>query len=216
MKLAKKVLSIAFSALIWIVIIVAAFFIFLTLSTKQNGGVPSLFGLSPLSVRSDSMKGPEKDNFQKGDLIVVGEVDTDALKVGDIITFRDFDIIEGSVAFNSHRIESIEMDGNDRLFVTKGDNEDEVDPDKRSDSDVIGIYKFQIKGAGNVMDFLNSPTGFMVCLVIPLFLFFIWRLFKLIQVAIQYKKAGLEESGDADTAKQDANDSLNDSAPGGF
>jgi len=187
----KKGISIAMKVLLWILIVVTAVFVFITLSAKQNDGVPKLFGVSPIVILSDSMKGTRADDFSKGDLVIIGAADTTKLKVNDIITF--WDIIDGKKAMNTHRIIKIDKSAAIPLFYTKGDNNSVEDSGAKTPGDIVGIYKSQIKGAGNVMDFLGSKWGFLFCMVLPLFLFFVWRLVKLVMAVVDYRKAQIDD-----------------------
>ena len=187
----KKVTSIIVSVLLWVIIAVTAVFVFMSLSAKQNNGVPKLFGYSPLVVVSNSMNSTRADDFKAGDIVVIGPVDTSKLKVNDIVTFPDF--INGKESMNTHRIVKIQTVNGATKITTQGDNNPTPDADLKAPSDIIGIYKFQIKGAGDVMSFLSGKWGFLFCLVLPLFLFFIWRLIKLVMAVVAFKKADLEE-----------------------
>ena len=195
-----KIASICGKVLLWILIILCALFIVLTLSQKQsNDGLAKLFGYSPLAVQSNSMKGDGEDNFQQGDLLfvkVLSEADKKNLKKGDIITFRDKMIMETQTVLNTHRIEEV-LDADGKLkFRTKGDNNNEIDANDRYAGDVVALYKgTKIAGAGRVLDFLNSKWGFLFCLVLPLALFFLWRVIKLIMAIRAYKTV---QDGDED------------------
>jgi len=157
------------------------------LSSKTQN-LPSLFGRSFLSVQSSSMQGDKKDNFNKGDLIIIADVkDAKELKVGEIITFKT--IIKGREELNSHRITEILGEGDSIKFVTMGDNNLKEDDIPVVPGEIVGKYLSHVGNAGKVMDFFNSKWGFFGFLVVPLILFFIWRLIKLILVAREYKKA---------------------------
>ena len=67
----KKVLKIVVDVVAWLVLILALLITVLVFSSDRNGGVPSLFGIMPMTVESDSMK----PTFKKGDLIFVKEID---------------------------------------------------------------------------------------------------------------------------------------------
>ena len=192
----KKIVSVSGKVLMWLIVALVAFFIALTLSqNRSNDGLANLLGYSPLTIQSNSMKGDLKENFQKGDLIIVKALTEDGinnLKVGEIIVFRD--VIEGRRMLNSHRIIEI-IDESGRLsFVTKGDNNPVPDEVIRESYDIIAIYKGgKVAKAGTAMDFLNSKWGFFICLVIPLALFFIRCVYKLYVAYKAYKDFDEEE-----------------------
>lgn len=147
-----------------------------------------MFGRSFMAVQSNSMEGEAPENFSKGDVIVITRINTnDAkyLQVGQIITFKD--LIDGDEVYNTHRIVAINDTSGVITYTTKGDNNPENDKTRRLPADIVGVYDGEkISGAGNVLDFIQSKWGFFFCLVAPLLLFFLWRLFKLIVAIKEY------------------------------
>ena len=78
-----KVFSIIVDVLIVPVIILAFACTILTFSAKANNQVPSIFGMSIVTVLSDSMEPEHKVN----DVLIIKQIDTEKLKVGDKIAF---------------------------------------------------------------------------------------------------------------------------------
>ena len=183
MEKVKKAASILVSILLWLIILVAALFAFTTLATNQPGEVKSLGGISPLTVQTNSMS----PTFEAGDLIIIKKVDPKNLKVGDIITFHT--IIENEYALNTHRIDAIDDVEGVRSYTTKGDNNEIADTHIIADGDIVGMYAMKLKGFGKVMEFLSSSIGFLVVIVLPLLLFFIYQIYHLVIVSINLKKA---------------------------
>ena len=78
------------------------------------------------------------------------------------------------------------------VYQTKGDNNSMRDQDPMNEyrqpdiypEDVIGVYQTHIAGFGNVLNFIKSPTGILLCLVIPIALIFLWQLVKVIKMAM--------------------------------
>ena len=199
MKAAKKGITVVISVALWIIILLAALFAFTTLATRDEGNVSSLAGFTPMVVESDSMA----PTFSKGDLIVIKKCDTASLNEGDIITFHT--ILNNEYALNTHRIESIaEMNGA-RSYVTKGDNNDIADTHVIADGDIVGKYVTRVPGLGKVMNFLSGSVGFLVLIVLPLLLFFIYQVYNLIMVSINLKKAvAVEEAKERALAEANA------------
>ncbi|MDO5140655.1 MAG: signal peptidase I [Eubacteriales bacterium] len=183
MKKASKALSVAASVILWIVILLAALFAFTTLATKDVSNVSSIAGYTPLSVVTDSMK----PTFNAGDLIIIKKTDPSKLEEGDIITFHT--IIENEYSLNTHRIAEIIDNNSFRSYVTKGDNNQIEDQHIISDGDIVGKYVAKLPKVGRVMDFLNSSIGFLVVIVLPMLIFFIYQVYHLIMVGISLKKA---------------------------
>ena len=51
------------------------------------------------------------------------------------------------------------------------------------------FYVGHIAKAGTLMDFLSSSTGFLIIIVLPMLLFFIYQVYNLIMISIRLKKA---------------------------
>ncbi len=187
MQSVKKVASIALSVVMWIIILVAALYAFTTLATHEDGSVSDIAGFTPLAVQSDSMA----PTFNKGDLIIIQKCDTSKLEVGDIVTFHT--IIDNEYALNTHRIAAIDEVNGMRSFTTKGDNNDVADTHIISDGDIVGKYLFALPQMGKVMDFLSSSMGFLIVIVLPMLLFFIYQVYHLIVVGMNLKRAMAEE-----------------------
>ena len=125
--------------------------------------IPSFFGWKPFIVLSGSM---ETEIFP-GDLAVVKDVGTDGLKVGDVIAFKSGDIVI------THRIVDIITENGNIKYKTKGDNNNSDDIGYVIPEKVEGVYQFKVTGLGNLAMFMQTPTGMVACLSIPLLLL-IW------------------------------------------
>lgn len=194
MKILKKTGTIVISVILWVIILVAALYAFTTMATRDNQNVSNIMGYTPLVVKSDSMS----PTFSAGDLIFIKKCDTSTLKEGDIICFHT--IINNEYALNTHRIQKIDTVGDARSYTTLGDNNNGItDTHIISDGDILGKYVGHLKNAGKVMDFLSSSIGFLVVIVLPMLLFFIYQVYNLIMISIRLKKAVAVE-----TAKETA------------
>lgn len=163
---ANKVLTIVGSVLC--VILIPILLINLTLIAKSyinKDEVPSIGGKFPLIVLTDSMH-PIIDS---GDLIICDKVDPADIQERDIISF--FDPASKSNSIVTHRvIEIIEEDGK-LLFRTRGDYNNAEDKLFVPAENVVGVYKTRIAGVGHIAMFMQSTTGLILCVVLPIFLF---------------------------------------------
>ncbi|MDD5863371.1 MAG: signal peptidase I [Firmicutes bacterium] len=202
MNMLKKAGSILLSVLLWAVILLAALYTVVTLSTRDETSVSSIAGYTPLVVKTDSMA----PTFRADDLILIRRTDTSKLEVGDIITFHT--IINNEYALNTHRIADIaDMGGGVRSYTTKGDNNAIADQHVISDGDIVGKYVGRVPGLGKVISFLSSSVGFLVVIVLPMLIFFIYQVYNLIMVSLHLRKAiQTEEAGEAKAASQEAQD----------
>lgn len=180
----KKAIKIVFNVIAWIVLVLALVVTILVFTADRNNGVATLLGYMPMTVESDSMK----PTFKKNDLIIVSEIDDFyKLEKGDVITF--WTMIDNKKVKNTHRIVEInEINGN-RNFITKGDNSKENDEMLVYPGDIIGQWtEVKIPGFGKVMSFLRTKTGFFICILIPMAIFFLFELYKLIVVIVDIKR----------------------------
>ena len=118
-------------------IILAAVCTYVSFVSTSGNGVPSIFGIRPFSIQTDSMY----PTLNPGDLIISTAVkDASELRSGDIITY--WTVINGERVLNTHRITDIYDGGNYRIFATKGDNNLIADPLTVHESEVVGKFSF--------------------------------------------------------------------------
>ena len=152
----KKAISIIV-VLILLPILLMSIVILVDSYTHPNE-VPSFFGWKPFIVLSGSME----TQISAGDIVVVKEIETNELKKGDIIAFKDGNIVI------THRIDEVtEIDGKTQ-YITKGDNNSTQDIGYVLPEQVEGVFKFKIARLGNIAMFIQTPLGMIVCLSIPI------------------------------------------------
>ena len=147
------------------IILTPVLIINLTLIAKSyinQDEVPSVGGWLPLIVLTDSMQ-PEIDG---GDLIICHTIEAEEIKTGDVIAF--FDPAGNGTSIVTHRVIEIVEENGELSFRTKGDNNNAEDKLLVSENDLVAIYKTRIAGAGNIAMFMQSPTGLIVCVVLPI------------------------------------------------
>ena len=152
----KKIISIIILVLVLPILFVNIVILVNSLIHPQE--VPGFFGYKPFIVLSGSMK----DEINSGDLVITKECDPNSLKAGDIISFKENEIVV------THRISRIFIENGKKRFITKGDNNDEEDLGYVLPENVEGVYLRKISGLGNVAMFLQTPIGIIVALSIPL------------------------------------------------
>ncbi len=150
--------------------------------SARGNGVPEIFGTQFFAIQSESME----PVFYKGDLIVDTKVtDYSQLKVGDVITF--WTVIKGERALNTHRIVEITDNGNYLYFTTQGDNNNLEDPLGVHQNEIVGKYLFAIPQLGTVINFMQTSTGFLLVIVLPVFLFFVYNVVRFFRVFFEYR-----------------------------
>ncbi len=135
--------------------------------------VPSIAGLSPMIVLTDSMAGDKDDSFNGGDLIFVKTVKPEEIKVGDVISF--FDPALGGSSVTTHRVIEVINEDGEISFKTQGDNNNSADTVPVSAEKLVGKYTgFRIAGAGNVAMFMQTTWGLIICVCVPIILLVGW------------------------------------------
>lgn len=133
-------------------------------SFTDKEAVPDVGGWFPLIVLTDSMY-PE---IKSGDLIICHTVDAEEVAVGDVISF--FDPAGNGTSIVTHRVVEIVNEGGELQFRTRGDNNNTDDKVLVGADDLVGTYQSRIGGAGNVALFMQTTTGLIVCVVLPIIL----------------------------------------------
>ena len=126
--------------------------------------VPSVGGYLPLIVLTDSMY----PYIESGDLIICHTIEGDEVKVGDVISY--FDPEGNGTSIVTHRVTEVTTDSEGLAFRTRGDANNVEDSMLVPEKSLVGIYKSRIAGAGNVAMFMQTSTGLVVCVVLPLLL----------------------------------------------
>ena len=141
-------------------VIVLPFLIFnLTLIIKSKlypDKIADFMGYKPFIVMSGSME----TTINIGDLVIVKKVNSSNIHTGDIIAFKNGNIVI------SHRVKEIINDSGTYKFKTKGDNNNVAD-DFIVNSDAIeGIFVNKIPGLGSILLFLGKPIGLLMVILV--------------------------------------------------
>ena len=178
----KKALNLVVNVVLVLAIALAALSTYVSYVSASGNGVPSVLGIRMFSIQTESMY----PTLNPGDLIFDKAVkDPSALQRGDIITY--WTVINGERVLNTHRIHEIYDGGGYLIFATKGDNNTMADPLTVHESEVVGIYSTKVGGIGKVFDYLQTSTGFLIVVVVPVFVFFLYYLVQFFRVLFEYQ-----------------------------
>lgn len=178
----KRILNTVVNVVLVIAIALAALCTYTSYVASSGNGVPSILGIRMFSIQTESMY----PTLMPGDLIFDTAVkDAGELRNGDIITY--WTVINGERVLNTHRIEQIYDGGGYLIFSTKGDNNTTADPLTVHESEVVGKYSFRVESLGKVFDYLQTSTGFLIVVVVPVFLFFLFHLVQFFRVLFEYQ-----------------------------
>lgn len=115
-------------------------------------------------------------------IVVQKVVDESTLKVGDVITFSSNDEdYEGLTV--THRIVGKQMvQSGEYVYRTKGDNNVSEDSALVKFSDIYGKVIMKIPMIGYIYNFLTTPIGFSVGIIIPILLVLFSNIYRIIKV----------------------------------
>lgn len=243
-KVLKTILNTIINIMIVIVLVTSLLVAILALTSKSSG-ISTIFGKTVQTIQSDSMKGGSPDgyggqDFEKGDLMIAKATnyDEDAeYDVGSIITYRTTDP-SGNDILMSHRIVDKQKDSNgDYRYQTWGDNREMATvPDQENvndylhASDIASVFyapDYQgkiIKGVGGALDYLRTQQGFFFIVLLPMIIFFMYAMIRVVLSATGYKKAKADEDKDeavkeavaAALAEKEAKEAEGAAAPAGM
>lgn len=181
-KKGQKVVSIIINVVLVLAIVLAAVSTYVSYVSASGNGVPSVLGVQILSIQTESMY----PVLKPGDLIFSKTVkDVSTLEVGDIITY--WTVINGERVLNTHTVHEIYNGDGYLIFATKGENNTAADPLMVHEAEIVGKYTGKIGGLGKVFDYLQTSTGFLIVVVIPVFIFFLFYLVQFFRVLFEYQ-----------------------------
>lgn len=122
--------------------------------------VPRLLGWRVDTVLSDSMA----PAYPVESVLFVKPVSPSAVEVGDVITFRTGG---GDTTPVSHRVVAVDRQDGALAFTTKGDANEDFDPNPVPASAVEGRVVFGVPLLGRFVRAVRSPLGFVLLLLVP-------------------------------------------------
>lgn len=148
-----------FIELIFLILIVIYLGLIIILKVSNSS---SIGGYRLFSIETTSMK-PE---YNVNDVVIVKDVNTDTLKVGDDVTYRgERGGLEGLII--THRLIKIEKDGDIVRYYTQGVNEKNVDPSFTADR-IIGKTIGVLPIITQINCIVKDQFGFFFLIFCPL------------------------------------------------
>lgn len=157
--LASMIVSIVLCIIFIPVILINVTLIVKTYTNPDH--LPDIFGVKPVIVLSGSMS----PVFEAESLIFVKKTDASALKEGDIICY----MTDGTAI--THRIDEVKTENGQTSYITKGDANNTTDATAVTPDQVEGIYIGKINGLGGFAMFMQSTTGMICFIILPVLLY---------------------------------------------
>lgn len=189
MKKAWKIISNIF---VWAVVIVAVFMMVFTIISVNtfNRNDRNLFGFRFYVVLSDSMT---KTDFDAGDLVLTKEVDPTTLQEGDIIAYQSQNSENyGQTVTHKIRAKTTDPNGNPG-FITYGTTTGVDDETVVTYPFILGKYQMALPKVGTFFQFLKTPQGYIICILIPFLLLIIYQGLNCVKIFKMYKAEQMAE-----------------------
>ncbi len=188
----KKVWNIISTVLVWIVVALAVFMMIFTIISVNtfDRNDRDIFGYRCYIVLSDSMSATD---FDAGDLVLVKEVDPTTLEAGDIIAYQSQDS-ENYGATVTHKIRAKTTDRNGNPgFITYGTTTGVDDETVVTYPFILGKYQVALPKVGTFFQFLKTPQGYIVCILIPFLLLILYQGLNCVKIFKLYKAEQMAE-----------------------
>lgn len=109
------------------------------------------------------LSGSMEPSIGVGDVVIVDDVTPAEIEEGDVITYLRPD----AETPTTHRVIDVTEQSGERAFITQGDANDDPDSAPVPESQVLGEVAVVIPYMGYVIEFVNTPTGFLALVVVP-------------------------------------------------
>jgi len=136
------------------------------------------------------LSGSMEPEVKVGSLVVTHSVDAEEIEVGDIITFYPNTAGEKMA---THRVIGIGHSSS-LYFETKGDANEAPDPSTVPARNLVGKVSFHVPYWGYFTEFLKTPFGFLLAVVIPGSIITVVYIITVWQAIARNKKQGPDEA----------------------
>jgi signal peptidase I len=176
-KIIKTTMKWLENTLLGMLVIIAVFSVFSFVKSKKNPNyILGMASYKFMAVLSGSMS----PTFNVYDLIVDKEVSPKDIHLGDVITFREGDVLI------THRVIKMEEKEGKKFFVTRGDANDVEDYNPVTSEQVQAKYLFRIPYMGLVLSKIRGAVGIGI----------VWAafiLFAMLELMPEFKKENVKD-----------------------
>lgn len=176
-----------FLDVIELIIVIYVVFITSCILFKNRYGFTQFGDYTFIPVVSDNEKYIK--DVDKGDLLIAKKIDK--VSLNDSIYFytsenRNYIVREGKVT-------KVPLNDGDTLYDITVEKLDKSIDTTVSGSKVVGTKAFLFPLLGSILTFLESDTGFLLCVLLPIILVFLYQIYEFISVVRYERRLGKEE-----------------------
>lgn len=171
-KTGSRVFTFIWNIFVKILTIAIVFVSIIIVVQKVTNNQESFLGFRIFRVQTGSMI----PKYQIGDVILVKEVDTDKIQIGDDVTYKgNTGTMNGMLV--THRVVDIEEVDGKRVFHTKGIANNLEDP-VISEEQINGVVQTKMYILSLICMLLNNKYVFYFCGILPLTIYVAFRFFR--------------------------------------
>lgn len=173
----KNVLKV-FLGILEILIIIFAIFMVSTIFLRNKYGYTQ-FGKNTWII-IDDMNTTELSHFKSGDLVIVKETLFNNINVGDEVYY--YDTINEEYIIRTGIVKTKTGDNRSALYTFEENPQTSISSDR-----VLGTYSNSYSNWGAVLGFLQSTAGFLIFVILPILVLFIYQVYNLVMI-LKYDK----------------------------
>ena len=175
----KRILKVLFS-IFEVILILYVIAITTCLLCRNHYGSTQFGDYSLIIVNEDNEE--DLSNFQKGDLVIIEDADYDDVSVGDVLYY--YDSVDEEYVIKTGTVSDKTGDKKQGLYYFQGVEQ------SISEKRVIGTYDgMSYHTVGAVLGFLQSRIGFLLCVILPIMVLFIYQIYSLIIMVKEDKES---------------------------
>ena len=158
--------------------VVAALALVIAVAPVVAHAVPGVVGAEySYIVQSGSME----PAIGTGSVVFVADVPADTITEGDVITFSD----SRAGPTTTHRVVEKYQGETSIRFRTKGDANENLDPEPVYRDEIVGVVTLSVPLAGYLIAFAQTRLGWLVFVVVPVVLLIVnelWTLYEAVEI----------------------------------
>ncbi|MDD3453845.1 MAG: hypothetical protein PHN42_06205 [Bacilli bacterium] len=131
----------------------------------------TVFGDKTL-IKINDNNSAELASFKKGELVIIDQVDYDEVEIGDTLYY--YDTVNQSYIIKTGIVKEKSGDDSSAIYIMD-------DSKSIAEERIVGSYEKQkYENLGAVLDVLESRIGFLLIVILPVFVLFIYQVYKMV------------------------------------
>lgn len=181
-------LKIAMKVTLYMIVIALVVFAVAHMSIKKEDQIAHILGFGFLSLESDVLD--VNQSFNHSDLLLVSMVNSPEesnLTAGDIIIYYD----KSLKTFQTKEILEIQNESN-QIITMSTDNLNTLKI--INTNEVIAVYNYKIQHVGTILSYIQSSSGFALCVILPILIICAYHSTKLFKSLLIIQKEKIEKN----------------------